>query len=356
MTQIQKLIEISKRVLQDCSLKNGAIVAANSDQPYYPRTAANYHYVWPRDAAYICVAADILGLPIVEPFFDWLEKRPEDFKKEGLLFQKYSPNGRISGRQFQPDQMGTVLWAIHHHFQNDLGKAMKYETLIRRLADGITNDWKETHFFHNTVDLWEEGHRQTSSKLENNFAYSLAACADGLKLADITVCCEDWTTTRKQMIKRIEMAYDPNKKYFLRNYGKISDYNIDASLLGLVWPFEIIKANDERMINTVQKIEELLIIDSGGVQRYQFDYYDGEGSGQEGAGAWPLLNFWLSIYYSLKGEKNKASGYYQWVLERIHKYNNFIPEQIFSDDRIGVYPLAWSHAMFIIASKFLELL
>ncbi len=350
---IKKEIEVSKKVILDCALKNGAIVAANADQPYYPRGASDYHYVWPRDAAYTCVAADMAGIDhIQKPFFNWLSKRPEDFKKEGLLFQNYSTNGRVRWRGFQPDQAGSVLWAIHFHYRNNLSDALKYETLIRRLADGLCSDWKETHFFQNTQDLWEEGHRRTSSKYENNHTYSLAACAKGLELAEIMIHNESCLRVAKQMRDRIELAYDQEKKYFLRNYGKLKDFNIDASLLGLTYPFEIYPADDEKMVNTIQKMEEF-IVEEGGVHRFQFDYYDGEGTAQEGGGAWPLLNFWMSIYWSLKGDKKKAESYYNWVLERIEKYDYFIPEQLFKDPRIGVYPLCWGHAMFIIASKFL---
>lgn len=349
--KIKQLIDSSQQIIQDCSLENGGIVAANTTKPYYSRNSANYFYIWPRDASYICAAADILEADIQKPFFNWLTDRPEDFKKEGLLFQRYAANGRLAGRQFQPDQMGSALWAIRHHFKNDLSKVYEYEVLIRRLADGLCDDWRETHFFHNSSDLWEHSERRTSSKMENNFTYSLAACARGLKFAYTILNNKQWSETADEMINKIEAAYSKEKKYFLRNRGKISDYNIDASLLGLVYPFDIIKADDERMMNTVKKIEEHLIL-GGGIHRFQFDYYDGEGTAQEGAGAWPLLNFWMSIYWSIYGDKEKALKYYDWVVSKIGD-DNLIPEQIFDDFREGIKPLAWSHAMFIIASKYL---
>lgn len=353
-SQIKTLLETSKRVIADVALDNGAIVAANTDQPYYPRAASNYHYVWPRDSAYICVAAEIIKLPIQEPFFQWLENRPEDFKKEGLLFQNYSTNGRVYWRQFQPDQAGTVLWSIYEHYKDDLSSAEKFETLIRRLADGLCSEWRGSYFFRNTHDLWESGTRKTSTKTQNNHTYSLAACARGLELAHQMIKNEKWLKDANEMKEQIESAYDKEKKYFLRTAGKLPDYNVDASLLGLAWPFEIISAKDEKMKNTAKKIEDNLIIHGGGIQRFQFDYYDGEGSAGEGAGAWPILNFWMSIYYHLVGDNKKANKYFDWVIDNLDRYNGFIPEQIFSDSRIGVYPLAWSHAMFILAAKFLN--
>lgn len=355
--QIKKIVEISRGVIRDAGLENGAIVATNTDQTYYPREAANYRWVWPRDASFICVAAEILQIPIQEPFFDWLHSRPKDFKKDKLLYANYSTNGQFGsmGRLLQVDQSGSVLWAIYEHFKTDLGKAQKYKALIERLADGLTTNWNKTYFRPHTVDLWEESHRQTSTTVENNFTYSLSACARGLLLAHEIIPNPLWKETAMQMIEEINDAYSETDKYFYRNKGKISDKNVDASLLGLVWPFEICEPNDPRIMNTIAKMEERIVID-GGVHRYENDYFDGEGSAQEGGGAWPLLNFWMAIYFAKKGDKEKALSYYNWVLERIEKFKGFIPEQIFDDFRVGVYPLVWSHAMFILASRELGLL
>ena len=63
--KIKELIKSSKKVIKDCALENGAIVAANVDKPYVHREAANYRWVWPRDAAFVCVAADILELSLI---------------------------------------------------------------------------------------------------------------------------------------------------------------------------------------------------------------------------------------------------------------------------------------------------
>ncbi|MCK5176594.1 MAG: hypothetical protein KAQ92_02620, partial [Candidatus Aenigmarchaeota archaeon] len=68
----------------------------------------------------------------------------------------------------------------------------------------------------------------------------------------------------------------------------------------------------------------------------------------------PLLNFWMSIYYSIKGDKKNAEKYYYWVLEKI-KDSDCIPEQIFENDiQVSVSPLLWSHSMFVLATKYLD--
>lgn len=354
-TKIQKLITTSKEVLKDCALEDGAIVAANTDKSYSPREAADYRYVWIRDASYICVAAQYLGLPIQEKFFHWADERPEDFDRDKLLYSNYSTNGRIAtmGKQFQADQMGTLLWAVHHYYKDNLKEAQKFKTLIENQANGLCAHWDKDHFSVSTTDLWEVIERKTSTRLRNNFTYSLAACARGLMCANEIFPNNIWKETAMQMISKINDAYNKENKYFQRNHGQISDLNIDASLLGLVYPFEICEPLDERIVNTVRKMEEL-IVENGGVHRFQFDYFDSEGSAQEGGGAWPILNCWMAIYWHLAGDKAKALKYLNWVIDRAPKFNYYLPEQYFNDDvRIGIYPLAWSHAMFVIACKFL---
>lgn len=352
--KILELINKSKEVIRDCALENGAIVAANTDKPYTPREAGNYRAVWPRDAAFACVAAQYLDLPIQELYFAWLEIRPEDFVKEKKLYANYSTNGRIGsmGHSFQPDQMGITLWAIHHYYQNNLKAAHKFKNLIECLANGLVESWGKTYFIPNTIDIWEETHRQTSTKIENNFTYSLAACARGLLCANEIYPNHFWKETAMQMLKEIDEAYHPKDGYIFRNQGKISDPNVDASLIGLAWPFKIYEPDDERMVKTIDKIEEKLVID-GGVHRFEHDYYDGEGTAWEGGGAWPLLNFWLSLYWTLRQNKKKALAHYNWVIDRLDKYNGYIPEQIFNDFRKGIYPLCEAHALFIITTKYL---
>lgn len=358
--KIRALLTTTREVLQDVALPNGAIVAANTDAPYYPREASDYRYVWPRDASFVCLAADRLGLPIAEPFFRWLDEKPEDFRKERLLYANYATNGRIGtlGQMFEPDQMGTVLWAIGEHARDTAERASTasaasaFEPLVRRLADGLTAAWDHTAFVPNAVDLWEAAERKTSTRIQNNFTYSLAACARGLLVADQLFPTAAWRETAGQMLHEIDEAYHPERKVFVRNQGKIVDWNVDASLLGLLWPFAVVEPTDRRFRETVARIEETIVVD-GGVHRFQFDYFDSEGSAWEGGGAWPLLNFWLAIVQHRLGDDAKARAYYDWVLERVELY---LPEQIFPDFRIGIYPLAASHALFVLATEELGLM
>lgn len=350
MISIEKAIEISRKVIQDGCIENGAIVAANATKDYYPSTAKHYFYVWPRDASYTCVAADMLGIKdMQENFFNWCIKRAEDFNKTGLFFEKYYVNGLKALWNVQPDQNGAVLFAIWHHYRNCLEKAREFEYLITRTSEGLCDIWNYDHFTTITNDLWEE--RLAFPDLNENFTYSLAACIRGLECANEIIPNNRWLTVAEQMRERIKKHYING--YFVRSHGLLIDTGIDASMLGLVYPFGIFDANDDRVISTVSEIEKRLVI-NGGVHRYEFDKYDGWMFNQihrkKGAGAWPLLNFWMSSYYSIKGERKNAEKYYRWVLEKVND-DGYIPEQIFENEiQVSVSPLIWSHVMFIIAS------
>ena len=295
MLSVKNAMEISIKVIKDGCLENGAIVASNSTKIFYPKEAKNYFYVWPRDASYVCIAADMAKITdIQENFFNWCLKRAEGFKEEGLFFEKYYINGLKALNRFQPDQTGTVLFAIWHHYKNDLKNALKFEDLISNAANGLCNKWEITHFNIVTNDLWEE--RYAFPDLKENFTYSLSACIKGLECANEIIPNKKWVSVVKQMRDQLKKHYTDENRSFARSYGKLIDKDIDASVLGLVYPFEIYEANNPRIISTVAEIEKKLV-KKGGVYRYTSDKYDGwmydKMKRDKGAGAWQLLKFWM---------------------------------------------------------------
>lgn len=348
--KIEKLLNTSKQVIIDCCLDNGAIVAANSTKPYYSKDTKNYFYVWPRDASYICLASMEIGLKnIQENFFNWLLNRAEDWKEDGLFYEKYYPNGLKALARFQPDQTGVVLLAVYDFVKKDKIKICKYKKLIVNSANGICLAWDKDHFNLITNDLWEG--TITFPDLKENFSYSLASCIKGLQCANKLFPNTKYIKIIAQM-RDVLMKNACKKGYFYRSFGKIDDKRIDASMLGLVWPFKILDPKDKLAINTIKMIEDKLVKNYK-VYRFEHDNYDGwmfqtvlRG---KGAGYWPLLNFWMSIVLNKMGRKKEAMKYYNKVIDSVDKY---IPEQIFDNNiQKSVSPLCWSHSMFILASK-----
>jgi len=388
--RIKKLIRASEEVIADGSLENGAIVAANSDRAFYPSSVQDYRYVWVRDAAYVCMAADLLGLKdIAEKFFDWCLHRAEGFRQTHLFYNAYHVNGTIhgtlipparvrvpasvsercmnvihSGTQFQPDQSGSLLIAIKHHMERFKIKALRFDELIEKTASGICRSWRGGAFTLPCYDLWEE--RCVLPEDRGFHTYSLAMCIAGLRAAiRLSGKKRTWVQTERQMSDAFAEVCSRSEELILRTYraGKSAqrtttrreDSQPDTSLLGLVWPSGILDPLDEKMKATVERIMQANTVDGGGLLRYPGDLYcGGVRKGWvtlTGAGAWPLLSFWMSIFYSLCGDRVNAEKHFNWPLEKI---DNFLPEQIFKDkSKASVSALLWSHAMFVIAASFL---
>ena len=338
----ERLFKVSLEVIRGCALKNGAIVAADSDRPDYPNQVQNYRYVWPRDAAYLCVAANGAGIrDFQEEFWNWLSDRAEGFSESGLLYQNYYVNGPKRWMGLQIDQNGSVLWAIEDFYKGDYPEKIRH--IVKLLADGILSVWSNGRFSALTQDLWEE--RYAYPELKQFHTYSLAACIKGLR------CASSLDSAYQRQAQRMETALKKaNRKGLIRTAGRINDDICDASLLGLVWPFEIYAPDDPLVGELIGDIERKLT-QRGGVHRYPYDLYDGHRrwgiDARRGSGTWPLLNFWLALVLGLRGEHAKAKAYADYVLQRIE--GDLIPEQLFDNDiQTSVEPLGWSHAMYVL--------
>ncbi len=336
------LLARSIEVIRDCVRANGAVVAANSDRADYPRQVQDYRYVWPRDASYICVAAARAGIRhFQENFFNWLLNRAEDVRECGLLFQNYHVNGPKRWLGLQIDQNGSILWAIEDFYGGDYPQEIR--TLVKLLADGIVSIWGNGSFTALTQDLWEE--RYAYPDLGQFHSYSLGACVKGLR------CAARLNPSYGEAASSMEKALiKANLEGIHRTPGGLRDDTCDASLLGLVWPFEIYRPSDPLVSRLIADIEQSLV-KGGGVHRYVCDYYDGHRrygmNSRRGSGSWPILNFWLAIVLALRGEQKKSRHYAEHVLERVR--DNLIPEQLFENDiQESVRPLGWSHAMYIL--------
>jgi GH15 family glucan-1,4-alpha-glucosidase len=357
--KLSGLVEKSKEVFAACQLPNGCLVAAPVHESYYPLSAKNYFYIWPgRDTGFALTGALYLGVDLFDSALRWVWERAEGYKdplpgwESGILFRKYHPNGRLFDARFQPDQTGTLLWAICEYGRDrDLTPLQKQ--MLEVSANGLCALWDNGRFNVSMEDLWEES--SVHPRLGGHITYSLAACSCGLKRAHEVLSRQTWLEVANEMQKLVlKEGYDKEEKRFLRKFGgnaRTKDANVDASLLGLVWPFEVIAASDAKAQSTASKIIDALVGERG-VHRYQFDDYDGEvssgrGAYRAGGGEWPLISFWLTIVLAKMGRRNESEQYFWSVLDNLDN-DLLIPEQFFpsGDPRVGVKPLLWSHSMF----------
>jgi GH15 family glucan-1,4-alpha-glucosidase len=131
---------------------------------------------------------------------------------------------------------------------------------------------------------------------------------------------------------------------------------VDASLLWLGMPYELIDLDDPRYAATVRRIEEELVSPGGGVHRYRGDTY-------YGGGEWILLTASLGSVYARRdhpGDRSRAERLQAWI-EAQAGADGSLPEQVAAQaldpSRIEEWrrrwgesarPLAWSHAMYLL--------
>jgi GH15 family glucan-1,4-alpha-glucosidase len=348
---IERLLAVSRKVFEACAHENGALVAAPSHESYYPMHAKDYEFVWPRDAMFILRAARRTGLELAPSFFTWLRKA-ESWKETGLFHKKYMIDGTMARRRWQPDQTAAVLTMIRDYGGQGTLPAPARDLLVRT-ADALVGHWNGLCLDEPVQELWEQ--RIAFPDLEQNFAYTLASMVRGLLDADEVESTPRWRQTALQMQDVLDRSWPET---FGRMAGRLRDDRIDASLLGLAYPFHVVAFDDTRFVRTVDTIIERLWI-GGGLHRFENDEYDGwlapDGTPRNlGAGHWPLLGFWLAITLHEMGRTAEARTIYAAMVDTADA-NGFFPEQVFANSLAqGVRPLAWSHAMFVLATDVID--
>lgn len=316
---------------------HGGIVAAPCMDP-------EYRFCWPRDATYVAYAFDKCGFyEEPETFYKWCKRAQE---KEGGLYQRYYIEARIKGPCWssQIDEIATVIWGIGKHFDltEDYTFLKSMWPTIKKAAIFLCNNFTSKTNLIKSVGLWEE--KFGSHTYSNATVYS--ALKTSSKIAETlgeNSLCEKWDAiAEKTKTALLKLAWNPQKKRFIKTFDPRND-DLDVSLLGLSYPFEVLPAQDELMKSTALAIEKTFNYKSGGIGRYFGDvYYNGN--------PWILASLWLSLYYTKLGEINKVEQFIKWTIDHA-TYLDLLSEQIDKSNGspISAVPLAWSHAFFILA-------
>ncbi|MFZ5648013.1 MAG: glycoside hydrolase family 15 protein [Bacillota bacterium] len=356
---------------------SGASLAAPEFDSHYI-ASGGYGYCWPRDGVFVALALDEAGHhQEAEAFYRFAVKVQ---KPDGSWFQRYFMNGDWApawGGQI--DQTGAVLWGYHHHFKITGDKDFLnhiWPSVYSGAGYLVNNRW-ENGLQIPTMDIWEDEFAQST--------YSSAAVYGGLKGAAGLASAigdshsgriwEEAAETLKESILALQWLNDRgtfarsvNRRICESDYCRAVesgqealilpvpgtsftyhaapvDHRLDAAVLGLCFPFGVIPANDPRMQSAADSIVKTLSNSTvGGIHRYQGDSY-------AGGNPWVLITLWMSIYQSLRGNRELALEYIKWA-EVNSSPAGLLPEQAHRHNGgpAWVLPLNWSHAMYVLAS------
>ncbi|WP_338598164.1 alpha,alpha-trehalase TreH1 [Sulfolobus tengchongensis] len=247
--------------------------------------------------------------------------------------------GNAASTQIQLDVEGFFISALYKYIEktNDFVFLRDIFNKIKYIADWISQNWKIKD-----SGIWEdrgEPRHYTHSKIMMWIALDkIGKLAKMLKYEDF------WEKEREKIRTWIytNCVFD---SYLVRYCGETKD--VDASLLSAPL-YGFIDVNDKIFLNTLDKIEEDLLIDVF-VKRYKADFMG------EAKHPFLLTSVWLARIYIMLGEIEKARK----ILEKIDKISgslHLVGEHVDvgKEEFTGNFPQNFVHAQLIIAIKELE--
>jgi GH15 family glucan-1,4-alpha-glucosidase len=347
----------------------GAIVAApTTSLPEEIGGVRNwdYRFCWIRDASFTLYALMRLGFEEeAGQFMGWLEERCRALNPDGSLQPMYSVVGndrlteqslihlkgyrnskpvRIGNgayRQSQLDIYGALLDSVY--LFNKYGAPISYDLWrnLERLLDYVCSNWRRPD-----EGIWEiRGEAQ-------HFVYSKLMCwvalDRALRLANkrsFPADQERWLKNRDEIYCEImERGWNESAKSFVQYYG--SD-QLDASLLLMPLVF-FVSPSDPRMIQTIERIQDRLAMDSL-VHRYSLKDNPVDGiSGREGA--FSICSFWLVEALTRAGRIQEARLMFEKMLGYANHVGLFGEEIGHCGEGLGNFPQAFTHLGLISAA------
>ena len=326
-----------------CDKETGGIIACPSTDP-------DYRYVWPRDAFYAALALDRSGYhDEAGRFYLWCRAAQD---RSGVLHQRYFSSPELIGPAWGPawgeeiDETASVLWGMVEHLRltRDRGFLSAVWPFINQATWYLVNSVDRSGKVKLTMNLWEEK--------PSRHIYSTATVAAGLKAASDAANELGYASEARRwgrasdLVKKhlLEAFWDDRLGHFIRA-TEPRDRQVDVSSLAISFPFGIIPDRSPKMVKTAQALADSFHFPVGGIGRFPSDT-------NYGGNPWILSTCWLAIHYSNAGRAAAARALLDWSASHATGLG-LLPEQVDKDNGsvLSAVPLAWSHAMFILASQ-----
>lgn len=345
------LSDASIRVILDGQAPSGAYVAS----PNF----SQYGFGWLRDGSYCALAMDAVGQrDSAAAFHEWVvgvllqsESATRDLiarleageipSPENMLPTRYTLSGEREPAQedewpnFQLDGYGTWLFALGSHSVEGISSSAAAAATLA--ADYLAAAWRLPCY-----DYWEEfGDRVHTS--------TLAAVAAGLRSAAGLLARDDLAKVADEIlgVMRTDCVVDGS---FVKGPD---DHRVDASLVSIATPFNLVSVDDPAMVATVARVRAELSSPSGGIRRYVGDTY-------YGGSPWMLLTAWLGWHLRRSGDLAGFEDARSWVRANADE-DGAMAEQITSEPQDAAWvdpwvhrwgpvadPLLWSHAKYLL--------
>jgi glucoamylase len=372
---LERLYRRSLLVLETLTDRaTGAVIAAPEMDPELERSGG-YGFVWPRDLAYVALGLLAAGShDAAAAALRWLARHRAP---EGLWLQRYWCDGSLapSWGLHQIDETGAALFAFEAAWLEREDEQLDAELWVAaRDAAAFLTGFVDpgNDLLRASVDLWEQS--------DGQHTYSCAACVGGLRAAAAMAERHDpelaprfhdaaarlaaavernlWSDEHGHYFRSLNVArvddrgvspgsaFDRLLPYPNRRVLTVDpvDARLDSSLLGLGWPFGVVDPAGERMRATAATVASALGAPGGGLRRQADDEY-------AGGNVWLIATLWHGLYARLAGDDDTHRRALAFTASRATALD-LLPEQVLEDGTPAwVLPLAWSHAMLVLAAR-----
>ena len=373
------LVEAYQRCLLALDLmvdgERGSVLAAPEFDPSYERSGG-YGYCWPRDAIEVCLGLEAAGYPeYLRRFLRWAERcqRPEGYWEQRYwLGGQRAPSWCTHEDRLQIDQTAAVLFAMGRQARRLTGQdRVEFAEVMwpsaRAAAEYLIGCISPSTGLHRPAfDLWET--------FRGSFTYSNAAISSALheaaylaRAAEREAPAAQWEE-RAAAVKQAVMSWLWHGDSFARGIdldGRL-DTTADASILGLITPFEFLRLDrpEERAMaaTLVDNLVRRLCRPVGGADallRFEGDPYAGGGSGVVPT-LWlvrALLGLALTDRENVAGGeacRKRAAASLRAVLS-LGTPTGMLPEMTGpGPGQMWAVPHAWSMASFVLAAAMLD--
>ena len=368
--RLDVLDRIGLRVLRALQDRDGGVLAAPESDPTM-RRSGGYGFVWARDLAFIVTAAAVAGQrDVVDGALDWLVRAQS---ADGLYEQRHWSDATLAPSWgLQLDETGAVLHAIGEAARV-LGPDVVercWPTVVAG-ADALTalldartglppaslDAWEERVGVHTyTVAATIAGLEASARMAEGRDDDAAARWADAARHARTGLDTYLWSDVHGRFLRSRDVAREDGEGAPVppghQPAGRpahpvasvdVEDATVDASLLGLAYPFAVLDPDDERLVATIDVVERELRCGPG-LLRYPGDTY-------LGGNPWLLTRLWLGLARRAPGARTPAEGIAD--VAGCATSTGLLAEQVDATTGrpVWVVPLAWSHAFYALACR-----
>lgn len=333
---------------------NGAFIAAPT---------SDYGAMWIRDTLYTSFA--YWYTRDFEKLKEGIQRVFDVFRlhEEKIRIRIASPVDMAGGfihAKFNPDTLEEITkdegWG--HHQLDALGLFLHIVADLDFKNIRVARDEKDLEilqllvYYLRSVEYWEHPDHGMWEECRVRHSSSIGAVVGGLSY----IRKQRLALVPDPLIRVGEMALDAILPYESRDTCTRPHHrhDCDSAQLSLIWPYHIL--NRERAEEILHRVtdghsngESHRLKQTRGLNRYWGDdYYRSNKGAWTGISAeWPLFSFWTSIIYSQWHEYAEALRWFEHGCAAIT--NDMIPEAYQNGGPNDHTPLAWAHAMSLIA-------